>query len=86
MPKGQKQARPPPSPLRETLGRKLRDARRAAGLTQARLSELTGLAQDHISHIERGQISVGVDTIDLLARHLGLDPSDLLSDGTSRKR
>jgi transcriptional regulator with XRE-family HTH domain len=48
-------------------------ARRAAGLTQRRLAELTGIQQAAIARIERGQIQPRTDTLDRLLRAAGWD-------------
>lgn len=37
------------------LGVALRDARQSVGLSQARVAELSGISQGHVSHLERGQ-------------------------------
>lgn len=46
-----------------SIGRIIRDARRAAGLTQAQLGSRTGMAQATISNIERGASQAAVDSI-----------------------
>ena len=46
------------------LGRALRDARKAQGLTQHQLGEIAGTAQSTISNVERGvTLRVSLDTI-----------------------
>lgn len=45
------------------LGRALRDARRAMGLTQGRAARLAGIAQPTVSKIERGQSAVTLGTL-----------------------
>ncbi len=40
--------------MRLLVGRNLRRARKAKGLTQEQLSERTGVAQQHLSELERG--------------------------------
>ena len=49
------------------LGQQLREARQAAGLTQADLAEKIGTAQSFISAIERGVKRPTVDTMAALA-------------------
>jgi transcriptional regulator with XRE-family HTH domain len=58
---------------RRSLGGQVRDARRAAGLTQAGLSSLSGLGINTITRCERGSMAVTVDTLDRLAEVLGRD-------------
>ena len=61
------------------LGDRVRAARLAAGLTQERLSALTGLKQFHISRIESGDIKdVRSDTLKRLARALRVSTDALL--------
>lgn len=46
----------------------LRDARRAAGLTQRQLAERAGVPQATVGRIETGAVSPRVDTLDRLLR------------------
>lgn len=59
----------------------IRDARRRAGLSQARLAELVGVDQSGISRIERGQRPVTVDMLKAIAAALGIRAARLLDDG-----
>ncbi|MBR0463351.1 MAG: helix-turn-helix domain-containing protein [Clostridia bacterium] len=47
------------------------DARRARGLSQRELSEMTGIKQPAIARLENGHISPSVDTINRLLAPLG---------------
>lgn len=67
-------------PWREVAGRRgsvpasvLRGARGKEGLTQTRLSELTGIPQRHLSEMERGKRAIGKETAKKLATALDLD-------------
>lgn len=65
--------------------RRLRDARKAAGLTQAELASRVGVHQTRLSQIEHG------DSADLQARYdlaiaLGIDPHTLDARLASTKR
>ena len=51
--------------------RALRQARRAAGLTQRQLATLTGLKQPAIARIESGAVIPRVDTLDMLLKACG---------------
>ncbi|NVN99668.1 MAG: helix-turn-helix transcriptional regulator [Geobacteraceae bacterium] len=51
----------------------LRGARDKAELTQARLSELTGIPQRHISEMERGKRPIGKESARKLAAALNTD-------------
>lgn len=59
--------------ISETLGRELRDARHAAGLSQASVARASGLDQARVSRIERSAGSPArLDEIALLGAALGL--------------
>lgn len=55
-------------------------ARRAAGLTQAQLSERTGYSQRFISNIETGSREGSIETYQRLARALGVTVSYLAGE------
>lgn len=61
------------------LGRRLRDARLAAGLTQVELAQ--GVAsRAYVSRIESGMRRPGLTMLTALCGRLGVEPSDLLAD------
>lgn len=60
------------------IGARIRDARRAAGLTLAALSQRSGIAVSTISKAERGEIALTYDKFAALARSLSLDFDRLL--------
>jgi DNA-binding XRE family transcriptional regulator len=47
--------------VRAVSGSNLRALREAAGLTQAAVAQETGITQQHISQVERGQAKPGAD-------------------------
>lgn len=51
----------------------LRGARSKAEITQARLSELTGIPQRHISEMEQGKRTIGKESAKKLATALHVD-------------
>lgn len=55
----------------ETLIRKLIERRKALGITQTCLAEMTGLKQSNIARFERGTQSPNLDTVIKVARALG---------------
>ncbi len=64
-----------------TIGEKLSRARRGEGLTQAELSEASGVAQSTIALIETGKRArPHPGTLKKLAKAMGLEPRDLLED------
>src|ERR671918_1998910 len=66
------------------LGERLRQLRVAAGMTQ---SELAGerFSKEYVSQIERGKTRPTAETVDWLARRLGVDPG-FLADGVSTEQ
>ena len=58
----------------------IREARQGKGLSQTALAKATGLDQSAISRIERGQRTVTVEQLVLIARALDVSADELLSD------
>lgn len=56
---------------RRRIGYQISEARKAAGLTQAKLSEMTGMNRTDISKIENGSRNVSIDTLTTIAHALG---------------
>jgi ribosome-binding protein aMBF1 (putative translation factor) len=54
-------------------GISIRGARGKEAMTQKQLSELTGIAQHHISEMETGKRTIGKDTARKLAKALNID-------------
>ena len=65
--------------MRRLVGRNLRQARKAKGLTQEQLSERTGFAQQHLSALERGQGNPTVVTLWELAQVLDVTVASLVT-------
>ena len=59
------------------LGGRVKELRKAAGLTQEELAEKTGLPQSHISRIENAELSPTNMTLQKIAKALGRRLSDL---------
>jgi transcriptional regulator with XRE-family HTH domain len=60
------------------LGARLRALREQSGLTQSLLAEQTGVSQNYISTLERGEInSPDMEILCLLGNKLGLTPNDI---------
>ena len=62
------------------IGRRVRSARQAAGLTQARLARLHGCSCNKIHNIETGMLRITVADVIELGRHLATSPLFLLQD------
>jgi transcriptional regulator with XRE-family HTH domain len=70
---------PPEEGSSNTLGAKIRAARRKAGLTQASLAELMGVRQSSISQWERGHTRPSLEHLVPLAAALGVSLDGLLN-------
>ena len=57
---------------------RLREIRKAAGLTQAQLARKAKLAQGEISRIESTATMISLDVLDRLCRALRCEPGDIL--------
>src|SRR5580765_3570720 len=56
------------------MGKSLRQARIARGLTNAELGALVGLPQSHISKVERGETDFQWTTLEQIANAVALSP------------
>ena len=65
-------------PVVRRFARRLRQARAAAGLTQAALAAQAKLAQPYLSQLERGRREPSIVTVVHLAKALGVTPGALL--------
>ena len=61
----------------EHVGRRIRDLREKAALTQVQLAEKAGLPQSHISRLENAEHSATNMTLEKIAKALGVEVSDL---------
>lgn len=57
--------------IRQIIGQRIAQLRAEARMSQARLAEMTGMAQPHIARIEAGKYSVGIDILGKIAAALG---------------
>ncbi|HAH88158.1 MAG TPA: hypothetical protein DCL60_12400 [Armatimonadetes bacterium] len=64
--------------LQLTIGARIKERRKVLGITQERLSELSGLSTNFIATIEIGQKTPSLETLVKLSRALGVEPCDLL--------
>ena len=60
------------------IGKRIRGARKAQGLTQERLAELSGIEPSNISHIERAATKLSLPTLVAIANSLGVTTDELL--------
>src|SRR5438876_6466125 len=64
----------------QALGLRIRNERRAAGITVRGLAARTGLSPSLISQVERGRATPSVATLWAIARELGLSVAALFND------
>jgi transcriptional regulator with XRE-family HTH domain len=63
--------------IEKQLGKRVARFRRVAGLTQAQLAEMVGLASESVSRLERGATIPSIARLDDLAKALGVGMADL---------
>lgn len=56
----------------ERIGKQIAEARKKKGISQANLAELTNTSYAHISRIELGKHSVGIEVLDRICKPLDL--------------
>jgi transcriptional regulator with XRE-family HTH domain len=64
--------------IRNKFGEKVRELRRARGLSQEELAFRAGIHRNYLGGIERGERNPALDNISAIAKALGVDPSELL--------
>jgi transcriptional regulator with XRE-family HTH domain len=64
--------------MRKLVGRNAARIRKERGLTQEQLAELSGLSQQYLSGLERGQRNPTIVTLHELATALGVSHLDLV--------
>ncbi len=62
------------------IGKRLKNRRLRAGLTQAELAAKAGTTQTTVARIERDAVEPEVTTIRKLAKALGTTPADLIPE------
>jgi transcriptional regulator with XRE-family HTH domain len=68
------------SSLHKRFGDNLRKVRKAKDLSQEDLAAKAGLHRTYVSSVERGERNVTLETIDRLARALGVPMTRLMPD------
>ncbi len=67
---------------RVAFGRRLRNLRSEAGLSQEDLGEASGLHRNYVGGIERGERNCGIDAVYALAAALRISPARLFEQET----
>ncbi len=61
----------------KTLGRRVRQERKRANLTLEQLADLAGISTSFMGYIERGERTPGLQTVNKLAKALGMSFAEL---------
>lgn len=67
-------------PLRDILAKNMRRLRAVRGFSQEALAHECGINRTYLSAVERTERNVSIDNIERIARGLGVEPWELLSD------
>ncbi len=70
----------------QAIGVRIRRLRKAQGLTQQTLAEISGQEPSNISHIERGATKLSLPTLVSIANALGVTADALLCDSIASAR
>ena len=68
------------SHLQQVIAANVRKLRLRMGLSQEEFADLCGYHRTYIGSIERSERNITVSTLEAVAKHLGVAPSDLLSE------
>ncbi|HEY3875106.1 MAG TPA: helix-turn-helix transcriptional regulator [Candidatus Kapabacteria bacterium] len=71
--------------LQKTIARNVRALRLNQGLRQSDVADLTNLPRTYISHLEKGEINITVETIERLAVAFKVNPLILMIEEAFRK-
>jgi transcriptional regulator with XRE-family HTH domain len=64
--------------LRRAMSLNVRSIRERKGMTQAELADASGLGREFVNKVERGHVSVSLETIGALAIALEIPPARLI--------
>ena len=59
-------------------GKKIKELRRKAGLTQEQFAEKLGITRDHLAHIEIGRKAPSLDLVVIMAGQLEVGFNDII--------
>ncbi len=74
-----------PQSIRKTLAQNIRHFRELQNLSQEGLGFKAGMSNVYISRIESEDFAVSIDTLDRIAKALGVKPSILLEPEAHRR-
>ena len=64
-------------PLRKKFGLRIRELRKATGISQEEFADRCGFARSYMSRIERGGANPSLDAIEVLSKALQVEIKDL---------
>lgn len=64
--------------LAVSIGHLIRTSRELQKISQESFALQCGIDRSYLGRIERGEVNITVLKLDLIARHLGVSPKDLL--------
>ena len=64
--------------LEQCFGARVREARKAKGISQERLAHLAGIDRSYMGRIERGELNLTLGKVYRIAQALGCEVRDLL--------
>jgi transcriptional regulator with XRE-family HTH domain len=70
--------------LRRSFAANLRREREALGLSQQALANLAGRHRTYVGSVERGERNISIDSVEALARALGVEAADLMKPATRK--
>jgi transcriptional regulator with XRE-family HTH domain len=69
------------SDIAEKFGKRLREVRTRAGISQEKLADLAKLHRTYVSSVERGERNISIENVEKLAHALGVKMAELMPDG-----
>jgi transcriptional regulator with XRE-family HTH domain len=73
-------------PLLTTVAQNLREIRARKNLSQQAVAQKARISVSYVSMLERGQRSPPLETLEAIAKALGVTPLSLLETGRSHRR
>ncbi len=80
---GRPRTKPRPTDIKGPLGDRICMLRAKAGMTQGDLAKASGVSKVFLGTVERGEKGASVETLEKLAKGLGVPPFDLLRFGSA---
>ena len=65
---------------REYVAKRMKELRRASGITQERFALMVGLNRSYLADIEKGNRNFGIDTLDKIVDGFGLTYAEFFAE------